>query len=139
MWGNKMKVTSINNYSQYSKTNFQPKNNKVNFGAIEDDKTRRLMVSMGMDPKDDLYQIPEFTIYAQDGKLKGKVTLPPKSRYEDRIYQQRYKKGVEGTLQSHDYVLYSKELVDEYCKAFDAIFNGVGYEHPKPDDSRFFY
>jgi len=119
-----MKINPINNYSPYSKLNSQPKNNKVSFGAIQDDRTRYLMSTMGLDPKDPIYtKVREFTLYEEGGQLKGKVTLTNalEKEYLNRYYVEDDSEAVEKMLKTHGSVL-DNRLVGLYFKMFEKLF-----------------
>lgn len=134
-----MKIASINNYSPYSKTKFQPKNDEVRFGAIRDDRTRQLMSSMGMDPKDPLYEIYPFTLYTEGSKLKGKLTLSSSNeRTIKKWHSQDTLDVYKARLESHDYTFPSKELVDVYFHAFKKLFYPEYSVVAPPDDSDLF-
>lgn len=134
-----MKITPINNYPQYSKTNFQSKNNGVSFGAIQDDKTRSLMRSMGMDPKNSLYEIYPLVLYTEGNKLKGRLRLAePHKQTIARWHTQDALDDYVTRLKSHDYTFNSKELVDAYFEGFKKLFYPEYTVVTTPDDTDHF-
>ena len=116
-----MKINPINNYSSYSKTNFQPKNNKINFGAIEDNRARYLMADMGLDPEDSFYRdLPEATLYAKDGKLMIRVDELDGSA-------SRYNEDMQAALALHSSEIVYPELATRY---FNMLWS---FCHPEPE------
>ena len=119
-----MKINPINNYSSYPKTNFQPKNNKVNFGAIEDNRARYLMAEMGMNPESRFYtDLPEATLYAKDGKLMIRI-----DELEDG--DAWYNSDIKASLAAHSSEIVCPELAEAY---FRILWNIC---HPDPEPRR---
>ncbi len=117
-----MKITPINNYSAYSKTNSQPKNREVSFGTIEGNYTRELMTRIGINPREDMYRNTVFTLYEENGVLKGRLSLEPLDKmHAKRWHREEIIETYREKLASHNGVLTSKDLVDTYFKGLIRI------------------
>ena len=133
-----MKISTVNNYQQYTKTNSQPKNNNVSFGVIRD-SAKPLLKEMGFGFFNRNYyalHAKEIVFWGEGDKLKCKLN------YSQEQYDNQWAAidMFRSILEEQSNVIPNRDVLEKVMSAFEGIFPPPPPEPPPEEnpDHRFY-